>query len=80
MKGKTMNMRFKKLGGVSAAIATSVIAASAHAAAPTTVAELATAVSFADVALAILAVSGTLITLYVTWKGAKFVMRAVKGG
>lgn len=52
----------------------------AHAAAPTTVAELATAVSFSDVALAILAVSGTLITLFVTWKGAKFVLRAVKAG
>ena len=52
----------------------------AQAAPPTTVAELANAVTFADVALAILNVSGTLITLFVTWKGAKFVLRAVKGG
>lgn len=75
-----MNMRLNKLGGASVAVAASVIASAAQAAAPATVAELATAVSFSDVALAILAVSGTLITLYVTWKGAKFVMRAVKGG
>lgn len=75
-----MNIRLNKLGGASVAVATSAVASAAHAAAPVTVAELATAVSFSDVALAILAVSGTLITLYVTWKGAKFVMRAVKGG
>lgn len=54
-------------------------AGSALAVAPTTVGELATAVSFADVGLAILAVAGTVITLYVIWKGAKFVIRAVKG-
>lgn len=75
-----MNHLKKKLALSVAITAASVLAASAHAAAPTSVAELATAVSFADVALAILAVSGTLITLFVTWKGAKFVLRAVKGG
>ena len=56
------------------------LATQAHAAAPTTVGELATSVSFTDVGLAILAVAGTLITLYVVWKGAKFVIRAVRGG
>jgi hypothetical protein len=62
-------------------VAISSVAGSVYAqGAPTTVAELATAVSFADVSLAILAVSGTLITLFVTWQGAKFVIRAVKGG
>ena len=54
-------------------------AGSAVAAAPTTVAELASSVSFADVSLAILGVAGTVITLYVLWKGAKFVIAAVKG-
>lgn len=63
--------------GVPAVVLTS--AGAAHAVAPTTVGELATAVSFADVGLAILAVAGTVITLYVIWKGAKFVIRAVKG-
>lgn len=71
---------FKKIVGVLVALMVGLISGTALAAAPTTVAELATAVSFADVALAILAVSGTLITLFVTWKGAKFVIRAVKGG
>jgi hypothetical protein len=76
-----MNKRLHKLlasAGIASFAMT--IGTAAHATAPTTVAELATAVSFSDVALAILAVSGTLITLFVTWKGAKFVLRAVKGG
>jgi hypothetical protein len=54
-------------------------AGSAFAVAPTTVTELASSVSFTDVGLAILAVAGVVITLYVVWKGAKFVLRAVKG-
>lgn len=76
-----MNKRLQKLlaaSGVASFAMT--LGTAAHAVPPTTVGELATAVSFADVALAILAVSGTLITLFVTWKGAKFVIRAVKGG
>jgi hypothetical protein len=71
---------FKKLIGMLLALMVGLASGSTFAVAPTTVAELATAVSFSDVALAILAVSGTLITLFVTWKGAKFVIRAVKGG
>lgn len=63
--------------GIPAVIAT--VAGAAHAAAPTTVGELATSVSFTDVGLAILAVAGAVITLYVIWKGSKFVIRAVKG-
>lgn len=55
------------------------VAGSAFAAAPTTVTELASSVSFTDVGGAILAVAGVVITLYVVWKGAKFVLRAVKG-
>ena len=75
-----MNSRSKKLLATTAAFVAASASGIVHAAPPTTVAELATAVSFSDVALAILAVSGTLITLFVTWKGAKFVLRAVKGG
>lgn len=56
-----------------------VVAGSAMAAAPTTVTELASSVDFSSVGLAILAIAGVVITLYVTWKGAKFVLRAVKG-
>lgn len=47
--------------------------------APATVADLASSVSFTDVAAAILGVAGTIISLYVIWKGAKFVISAVKG-
>lgn len=72
-----MNIRSKKLLAASAAIVAASVSGVAQAVPPTTVSELATAVSFSDVALAILAVSGTLITLFVTWKGAKFVIRAV---
>lgn len=52
---------------------------SAFAVAPTTIAELTTAISFADVALGILAVAALLTAVYVTWKGAKMVISAVKG-
>ena len=69
-----------RLGAFGVAVAAAIFSTSASATAPTTVAELAGSVSFGDVALAILAVSGTLITLFVTWKGSKFVIRAVKGG
>jgi hypothetical protein len=48
--------------------------------APATIGALASSVNFADVALAILAVSGTLVTLYVTWKGARFVINAIQRG
>ena len=72
--------KFKKMFFRGAVLSSAFFVAAAHAAAPTTVGDLATSVSFDDVALAILAISGTLITLFVTWKGAKFVLRAVKGG
>lgn len=51
----------------------------AFAVAPTTVTELANSVNFAEVGTGILAVAGVVITVYVIWKGAKFVLRAVKG-
>lgn len=47
--------------------------------APTNATELASAVDFADVGTALLAVAGVIISLYVTWKGAQFVIRAVRG-
>lgn len=46
--------------------------------APQTVGELASAVDFAGVGLGILAVAGAVITVYTIWKGAQFVIRAVK--
>lgn len=52
---------------------------SAFAVPPTTIAELTTAISFADVGLGILAVSALLAAVYVTWKGAKMVISAVRG-
>lgn len=67
---------FKRLAPVAAL---GVLTTQVHAAAPTTVTELGTSVSFTDVGLAILAVAGTVVTLYVLWKGAKFVIRAVRG-
>jgi hypothetical protein len=70
----------KRLAPVAAIGSLGMLATQAHAAAPTTVGELASSVSFTDVGAAILAVAGTLVTLYVVWKGAKFVIRAVRGG
>lgn len=61
-------------------VALGLAAGNALAGPPTTVTELANAVSFTDVSGAILAVSGVLLTLFVVWKGAKFVLKAVKGG
>ncbi len=68
--------RFAKYSG---AAVLSASAGAASAAAPTTIAELASSVSFTDVATGILAVAGVVITLYVIWKGARFVLQAVKG-
>lgn len=66
----------KKLG----AFVTGLIASfSAFALPPTTIAELTTGISFADVSLGILAVAGLLTTVYVGWRAAKFVIQAVKG-
>jgi hypothetical protein len=53
--------------------------APAFAAAPTTIAELTSAISFADVGLGILAVAGLLSAVYVTWKAAKMVVAALRG-
>jgi len=68
-------MNLKKIARNSGiAIASVLGASSAMAADVTTVAGLASSVSFADVGLAVLAVAGTLIALHVTIKGARQVM------
>ncbi len=69
-----MKNLFKKMAVVVSLVATG----AASAAAPTTIGELASSVSVADVSLAILAIAGIMIALDVTWKGAKFVLRAIK--
>lgn len=55
-------------------VAAAVASASSFAAVPATIADLASSISFADVALAVLAVAATLIALHVTIRGAKQVM------
>lgn len=68
-----------KLGLVAAATAGLTLSQGAFALAPTTIAELTAGISFADVSLGILAVAGLMVTLYVGWRAAKFVIAAVKG-
>lgn len=47
--------------------------------APTDVKSLAASVNFADVITAILSIAGSVIAIYVSWKGAQFVIRQVRG-
>lgn len=72
-------MNKKKLARLLAATGAATLASSAFAVAPTTVGELASSVNFTDVGVAILGVAGVVITLYVLWKGAQFVIKAVRG-
>lgn len=68
-------MKIKKIAAaVVLAAGSAVVSSAAFAAAPTTVAELSSGISFADVALGILAVAGALITLAVVKKGARQVL------
>lgn len=55
-----------------------VASGSAFAAAPTTIAELTTGIDFASVATGILAIAGLMAAVYVTWKGAKMVIGALR--
>ena len=71
-----MNLK-KIIRNAGVAVAAAVVSASSFAAAPATIADLSSSISFADVALAVLAVAGTLIALHVTIKGAKQVMAFV---
>jgi hypothetical protein len=50
-----------------------------YAVAPATIADLTNAISFADVSLGILAVSGLLISVYVVKKGAFLILVMVNG-
>jgi hypothetical protein len=68
-----------KLGLIAAAATGLSLSTGAFAVAPTTIAELTAGISFADVSLGILAVAGLMVTLYVGWRAAKFVIAAVKG-
>jgi hypothetical protein len=71
-------MKIKKIVSAVVLAAGSAVVSSAAfaqaAAAPTTVAQLSQGISFADVALGILAVAGALITLAVVKKGARQVL------
>lgn len=69
---------FSKLCAVSLFV-TPFACVAAEGAAPTTVAELAASVNFKDVTTAILAIAGTVLALYVTLKGAQFIIRQVRG-
>lgn len=71
---KTMQVRLAILAAGSALVSGGVMAAP-----PTTVSELASSVDFVTVGVGILAVAGSVIALYVIWKGAQFVIKAVKG-
>lgn len=67
---------FKKIGAVVLGLFVSV---SAFAVPPATLADLTTGISFADVSLAILAVTAALIAVAITMKGAKAVLHALGG-
>lgn len=69
----------KNLFAVLFAAVAGLLSVSAFALPPTTVGELTTGISFADVSLGILAVAALMIGVYVVWKGAKMVIHAVKG-
>lgn len=69
---------FSKLSAV-ALFVVPIVCMAADGAAPTTVAELASSVNFKDVTTAILAIAGTIVALYATWKGAQFIIRQVRG-
>lgn len=68
----------KYLSGLLASVL-SLFAVSAFAVPPTTLAELTTGISFADVGLGILAVAALVAAIAVTFRGAKMVLRAVRG-
>lgn len=70
---------FKKVIGSAVALASAVVSGVASAAGPGSISDLTSSVSFSDVSAAVFSISGAVITLYVAWKGAKFVIRAVKG-
>lgn len=52
----------------------------AYAVPPTTLTELSAAVDFSEVQTSVLAIAGTLITVYVMIKGIQLIMSRVRGG
>lgn len=71
-----MNFRTKLAAAAASTFGTGMVFAQA---APTNVTELATSVNFTSIGTGILAVSGAILSIYVIWKGAKMIIRAVKG-
>ena len=69
----------KKIGKAVVALAPAAVLTPASAVGPD-MTTLTTAVDFGTVTTAILAVSASLIVVYIAWKGAKMVIGAVKGG
>ncbi len=61
------------------AVALASAAPSAFAVAPATLSDLTASVNFELVGLGILAIAAAIIPVYMTWKGTKFVLRAIKG-
>lgn len=76
MLAKTKQMLFAIL-----ALALGLIGASAHAADPTAIdySILTNQVSFTSVSLALLGVAGSIAVVYITWKGAKMILGAIRG-
>lgn len=77
MKSNLVSLR--RLGARTVALATGAVVAQAHAQAVDLTA-LTTAVDFSTVAVAILAVAGALVTVYITIKAAIFVIGMVRRG
>ena len=71
---KAMQGRLAVLAAGSALVSGGVMAAP-----PATIEELAGAVDFSSVGVGILAVAGSVLALWAIWKGAQFVIKAVKG-
>lgn len=66
--------KLKKLGLVAVSTAPAVALA-----APPDLTPLTSAVDFSTVGTAIMSVAGLVIGVYIIWRGAKFVLAAVKG-
>lgn len=65
--------------GTTAMLASATVFAQETTPAPTDLSSLTNAVDFSTVITAVLAVGASLMGLYVAWKGAQFVIRAVRG-
>lgn len=75
-----MKTRLSNLRNKLAASAAGLSASSMAVAAAPDYTTLTTAVDFSTTSTAILSVAAALIVVYITWKGAKLVIGAVRGG